>query len=543
MNFDLKSLTAELQSASLRTKLLALVAVLSVGGLLALAGLAARQPHFVTLYAGLQDAERVAVERALAEGQVRYRVSNFPGPYTVYVDEGQFDAAQIQVALAQALKRAPTGINTDASGASTIFMSSGERAQNMLKREWQETEHLLTQFDFVERATVTTSIPDSSSLRKKTPVTVSVALKLRGEADLTGEQAENVARLVRFRFGVPPQNVIVTDQNGRTVYDPGGQEGDAAARRLLDHGSEYDRELAEKVNLTLQRAFGPDKAYVTITSEWDTDQSTTVSESLDGEPRELEVTKTASRTPAGGSAAAPAATGGIPGTSSNAGQGFGIENASVGPEPSVAESESTTTDERTMYAVPRSRTQTVRTLPQLARLNVGLVLDASLEAKRDEIRALVSAAVGLDEKRKDVIGVSVVDLGAANPAPAEGEAGAEAEPEGGSTAPNPTLELILQRGVEIAAALAFVVLLLSSLRGSRKTTAAATAGTAAGTGSAGFGSSAGRTSAAASSDPGALTVDPEALARAKIEELVRTDPRRVGEILSRWAGESAPVKG
>jgi flagellar M-ring protein FliF len=530
MNFDIKNLTAELLSASLRTKLLGLVAVLSVAGLLGLAGLAARQPHFVTLYSGLQDAERVAVERALAEGAVRYRVSNFPGPYTVYVDEGQFDAAQIQVALAQALQRAPTGINTDASGASTIFMSSGERAQNMLKREWQETEHLLTQLGFVERATVTTSVPDSSSLRKKAPVTVSVALKLRGEGDLTSEQAENVARLVRFRFGVPPENVIVTDQSGRTVYDPGSQGGDAAARHLLDHGVEYDRELAQKVNATLERAFGPDKAYVTVTSEWDTDQSTTVSESLDGEPRELEVTKTASRTPAGGSGPQ---SGGIPGASSNAGDGFGIDNAAVGAEPSVAESESTTTDERTLYTVPRSRTQTVRTLPQLARLNVGLVLDASLETKRDEIKSLVSAAVGLDEKRKDVLGVSVVDLGAAHPAPAEGEVSADAAPEGGSAAPSPTLELLLQRGVEIAAALAFVVLLVASLRGSKK---AAPAGAAAG-----------QAPASGLADvpaalPGETPVDPEALARARIEELVRTDPRRVGEILSRWAGEGAPAR-
>lgn len=534
MNFDLKNLTAELLSASLRTKLLALVAVLSVAGLLALAGLASREPHFVTLYAGLQDAERVAVERALAEGAVRYRVSNFPGPYTVYVDEGQFDAAQIQVALAQALKRAPTGINTDSSGASTIFMSSGERAQNMLKREWQETEHLLTQFDFVERATVTTSVPDPSSLRKRTPVTVSVALKLRGDNDLTAEQAENVARLVRFRFGVPPENVIVTDQNGRTVYDPGSQGSDAGQRRLLDHGAEYDRELALKVNATLERAFGPDKAYVTVTSEWDTDQSTTVSESLDGEPRELEVTKTASRTPSGGGASGP---GGIPGASSNASQGFGIDNAAVGAEPSLAQDESSTTDERTLYTVPRSRTQTVRTLPQLARLNVGLVLDASLEAKRDEIRTLVAAAVGLDEKREDVMGVSVVDLGAANPAPVEGAEAADAAPESGSAAPNPTLELILQRGVEIAAALAFVVLLLGSLRGSRK---GASAG--AGTSAAAAATSASIASGTSAGVQSEIPVDPEALARAKIEELVRTDPRRVGEILSRWAGEGAPVR-
>ena len=540
MNFDLKNLAAELSAASMRSKVLALVAVASVVGLLSLAGLAARQPHYVTLYSGLGDAERVAVERALAEGQVRYRVSNFPGPYTVYVDEGQFDSAQIQVALAQALKRAPTGINTDATGASTIFMSSGERAQNMLKREWQETEHLLTQFDFVERATVTTSVPDPSALRKKTPVTVSVALKLRGDGLLSAEQAENVARLVRFRFGVPPENVIVTDQSGRTVHDPASQGGDAAQRRLLDHAGEYDRELARKVNETLERAFGRDRAYVTVTSEWNTDQSTTLSESLDGEPRELEVTKTASSTPVGGPAAPGAAAGGVPGASSNAAQGFGIENAAVGSEPSLANAESSTSDERTIYTVPRSRTQTVRTLPQLVRLNVGLVLDASLEAKRDEIRTLVAAAVGLDEKRKDVLGVSVVDLAAAHPDPAE-DTGEPAEAlDTGSEAPSPTLELLLQRGVEIAAALVFAVLLLGSLRGSKKAAAAvADAPGGARSTSAGGGTHA---ASAHAGGPGEPQVDPEALARAQIEELVKSDPRRVGEILSRWAGEGAAAR-
>lgn len=531
MNFDLKNLAAELSAASMRSKVLALVALVSVVGLLSLAGLAARQPHFVTLYSGLGDAERVAVERALAEGAVHYRVSNFPGPYTVYVDESQFDAAQIQVALAQALRRAPTGINTDATGASTIFMSSGERAQNMLKREWQETEHLLTQFDFVERATVTTSVPEPSALRKKEPVTVSVALKLRGDGVLSSEQAENVARLVRFRFGVPAQNVIVTDQSGRTVHDPASQGDDASQRRLLDHASEYDRELAQKVNQTLERAFGSDKAYVTVTSEWNTDQSTTVSETLDGEPRELEVTKTASKVPAG----ADPAVGGAPGASSNASQGFGIENASVGGEPSVAGKESSTTDERTIYTVPRSRTQTVRTLPQLVRLNVGLVLDASLEAKRDEIRTLVAAAVGLDEKRKDVLGVSVVDLGAAHPAPAEEAEQPAAEVETGSEAPSPTLQLLLQRGVEIAAALVFALLLLGSLRGSKKSAAAPA--------SSHDGDSAGQAAVRVPvGGPGEPMVDPEALARAQIEELVRSDPRRVGEILSRWAGEGAAVR-
>ena len=526
MNFDLKTLVGELLAASFRTKLLALVAVLAIGGLLSVAGLAARQPHFVTLYSGLPDAERVAVERALAEGQVRYRVSNFPGPYTIYVDEGQFDAAQIQVALAQALKRAPTGINTDASGAATIFMSSGERAQNMLKREWQETEHLLTQFDFVERATVTTSTPDPSMLRKKAPLTVSVALKLRGGAELNSEQAENVARLVRFRFGVPAGNVIVTDQSGRTVYDPVDEGPDAATRRLLDHAGTYDRDLASKVNDTLQRAFGIDMAYVTVTSEWDTDQSTTVSETLDGEPREVEVTKTESRNPGGNAA------GGIPGASANASQGFGIDNAALGVDTSLADNGSTTKDERTRYEVPHSRTQTVRVLPQLKRLNVGLVIDASLDAKKDEIRTLVAAAVGLDEKRKDVLGVSVVDMTAAQPLAVEAETSAAPEAETGSEAPSPTMQLLLQRGVEIAAALVFVILLLGSLRGAGKASKGVASGEA----------GARQTSEGGGGLDPEPAIDPEALAHARIEELVRSDPRRVGEILSRWAGEGTPVR-
>jgi hypothetical protein len=39
-----------------------------------------------------------------------------------------------------------------------------------------------------------------------------------------------------------------------------------------------------------------------------------------------------------------------------------------------------------------------------------------------------------------------------------------------------------------------------------------------------------------SADP-AGELDPALLARAQIDELVRSNPRRVGEILSRWASE------
>jgi len=121
---------------------------------------------------------------------------------------------------------------------------------------------------------------------------------------------------------------------------------------------------------------------------------------------------------------------------------------------------------------------------------------------------------------------------------AEGEQGAEAD---GPGEPNPALELFLTRGVEIVAALAFVVMLFLALRGGKKPRKGRAAG----------GAGAGATSAAggmggSGAGAGGLEIpdeeiDPVLLARTQIEEIVRTDPRRVGEILSRWASDESKV--
>lgn len=520
----LQALAAELGQASLRSKLTVLLAVLAVVGVLGVAGVVAGKPHYVMLYSGLGDGERVAVEKALAGAQVSYRASQPPGPFSIYVDEGTYDQAQIAVAMAEALRSAPAGITTGEGGAGAIFMSSGERQQSMLKREWQETEHLLQQLDFVSRATVTTSMPDSSPLRKREPVTVSVALTLKTPGALRADEASAVAKLVRYRFGVPPENVIISDQSGHILYDPSAEDQGPDPRSLIEHAAGYDSALAAKVNRTLEQAFGPSRALVTVTSEWDHDQSTTVSEAIDPETVTLSTERRSSKTPL----AAADPVGGVPGTSSNMapGDGFGTEHAGV-PEltgRAAPEAMSETSDERTTYDAARTRTQTVRTAPRLARLSVSLVLDDSLGERREQIVQLVKAAVGFDETRQDLIGVSTTAFAV----PEEGADGAvEGEP-AAPAEPSPVLELLLTRGVEIVSALAFVTVLLLSLRGARGARAAPAGAPARGAGS--------------SAVAGAITdlageVDPALLARAQIDELVRSNPRRVGEILSRWASE------
>lgn len=533
MNFDLQALFDGILKAPGRTKVVVLLSVLAVVAAIGLSGWISGQPHFVKLYSELSDQERVAVEKALATSSVRYRVSDFPGPFVIYVDDAQYDQAQIAVALAEALKTKPKGIESGENGPASIFLSTGERHQSMQKREWQEAERLLERLDFVSDATVTTSMPESSPLRLQKPVMVSVALQLKNSTSLSEEQASNVAKLVRYRFGVPPENVVITDQSGRTLYDPSLIEDTGRnARDLMAHSDAYDRDLAEKANRHIEAAFGVRKAVVSVTSQWNYDQSTVIDERVDPETVAVQSDTKESQTPQGGSSSV----GGAAGVSSGAPADFGVDNAAVpnGNGSGASGAISKTKEEKTTYETSRSRTQTVRTVPRLEKLFVSLVLDESLAPKKDEIQKIVAAAVGFDRTRQDVIEVSTTAF--ATPEAIEAsETGADGENAPVEEGPNRLLEMLLQRGVEIVSAVVFLFLLFTSLKSPKKKPEAATGGVSIVQGPSGATLTVG-------GGENQTNLDPEVLARAQIEELVRTDPRRVGEILSRWVDEKATAK-
>ncbi|MCC7011018.1 MAG: hypothetical protein IT454_00535 [Planctomycetes bacterium] len=536
MNFDLQALLDGILKAPGRTKLVALLSVVAVVGAIAIGGWISGQPHFVKLYTELSDTERVSVEKALAGAAVRYRVSDFPGPFVVYVDEAQFDQAQIAVALAEALKTTPKGIESDSSGPAAIFMSTGERAQTMQKREWQEAERLLERLDFVADATVTTSMPDNSPLRTRKPVMVSVVLQLKNSTTLSDEQANNVARVVRYRFGAPAENVVITDQSGRTLYDPSLVEDNGKnARDLLAHTESYDRELAEKANRHIEAAFGVRKAVVSVTSQWNYDTSTTIDDKVDPETVAVQIDTKETTTPQGGTNGV----GGAAGVTSGSPADFGNDSAAVpnGTSSAANGPVSKTKDEKKVFEASRSRTQTVRNVPRLERLFVSLVLDDSLAQKKDEIQKIVEAAVGFDRTRQDVIGVTTTAFAVA-PTEVGTEGDPAVQPEPADEGLSPMMEMLVKRGVEIVSAIVFLVLLLTSLKGSKKKAEGAVRVA----GGAVLASTAGGSSGAASGDENAAAIDPEVLARAQIEELVRSDPRRVGEILSRWVDEKATAK-
>lgn len=533
MNPLLRQILDQLRATSVNTRI-ALAAGAVVALLLAAVVLTySNRPHYEVLISGLDASESARVQAALSGAGLRWEVSQPPGPFVVFVDRAQRHRALAAVASSGALERLPGGILGHDGGMSSVFLSAGERQQMVRKREWQEMERLLEELDFVRTARVRTSVPETRGVGRGQTISSSVTLTLMPGERLSRKQAQTVASLVRFGLGIEPESLVIADQAGQSVYDGSELASGGAASEWMDHKERYDQRLQAEVNLYLTGILGPDVARVTVSSAWDFDRTTTIAETTDPSMRAV-ISEVSSETQGSGRSNFG---GGAAGAGSNLqipGDGFGVDNVGVvvGNEDPVGGTggSSTTRDTRREYLAPRITTQTVRTTPALMRLSVGLTLDQTLSDKRDEIERLVKAAVGFDARRDDQFTSAVVNIRREEMVlTPDGEYVAVGDQDG-SGGMSPWIEILLTRGVEIASSLAFVFLLFVSLRGAKVPKKTSVRGAL--PGASGGASSGG--SARNSDEP---EVDPELLAMAQVQELLRTDPDRVVGILSNWARE------
>lgn len=508
----LQGLLEQMKSTGPATKAVLVMALLLVAGVIGFATYTANSPHFRLLYSSLDAQQAAAVQAALAGGNIRFEVSQPPAPFVVHVDESQFYQAQNLVAQAGGLASAPEGIQANQSGAKDVFLSAGERAQNALKREWQEMEKQLEALDFVGSARVTTSIPETSVLRRSQPLTVAVTLSLHAGMSLSRAQAATVAKLVRFRFGVPAENVMISDQSGHGLWDGTQQdELSAAANDLFDHKTRWDGELAARTNSVLDRVFGPGLAYVVVNSEWKHERKESIKETVDPTNKAV-VSKDERKSSTPNGSDAPASGGDV-------GAPLSAPGATVGASTQPA----TTSESRQTTIVGKETSHSLDEAPQLERLTVSLFLDDSIKDKQADLEKAVKDAVGYVDTRDHYSA-----LAAPFASLKRDDKGQIVKPEEPKPveAPSRLMEILLQRGVEIGAAAIFLVVLLKALKSRPRALAAEEPGM--------------------QEDPVAALAaaeeieDPrlrELVARRQIEELIRSDPERVSTILSRWAAD------
>lgn len=524
MKERLTQLLQQFQQANAATRITLVLSTLVVFSLVAFSSWYASRPDFVEHFSGLTAAQASSYKAALAEAGIPFKSSPPPGPYSIWVDSGDEIRAEAQVARGGYTPESK-GIQVAAGGAQSAFLSAGERDLMMNKREWQECEKLLETLEFVDRATVVGSKSQHSPFRRDIPATISVTLGLRYGTSLGEVEARNVATLVRGRFNVPIENITILDEDGTLLHDGSLAGSDRSKNDLFAQKSRFEAEAERKANRQLELALGAGMASVTVSSDWTFDET----ESIKNVP--VKGAETYKRITEDSSSGADAGgVGGPAGLSSNLTQDFGVENAGVSEGSSASTRKQSTDESRTV--VGHETEHKVSRAPQIKRMSVSLVFDESIPAESTEaLDKMVKAAVGFMPDRDEYQSLRIALASVSrdeegNPLPIEPPAPIEQ--------PNQYVELFMTHGVELLAGLAFVIVLIKALRGagggagSRKQSAQAVAEAEA---------------AVAQAERELSQVDPALLARLQVEELVRSEPERVSEILAQWAADELASAG
>ncbi|MBV1690688.1 flagellar M-ring protein FliF [Novosphingobium sp. G106] len=358
-----------------------------------------------TLYTELNDSERAGVVDALDKANIGYKINNDTGALTV--NEDDLYKARMLVAQNGSLATPQSGddmLDKLPMGASREL--EGERLRSARQRDLELT---IKEINGVEAVRVHLAEAERSVfVRDNLPPTASVMLRLARGRQLSDSQVTAIVNLVAGSIpGLTPDAVRVVDQQGHLLSDKSSRGGD---NDRLDLQARMEEKLRGQVAQLLGPMLGQGNFSTEIQVELDMDQVTSARESYDKQGAVRSETQQQSQTPAGQGAAA-----GVPGVLSNTppppttaqpGPPTGTPTpAASGAPPVTGESSSTRNFELGREVA------VANTMPgKLKRISVAVALSAKAmkngkAADVDQIKQLVSAAVGADTARGDQVAV------------------------------------------------------------------------------------------------------------------------------------------
>lgn len=356
-----------------------------------------------TLYSELDDGERAKVVTALDKAGIAYRIDNQTGALTVGEDD--LYKAKMLVASDGALAAPQDGASTLDKlplGASRAIEGDRLRASH---------EHDLTlsimEIDGVEAVRVHLAEAEKSVfVRDDVPPTASVMVRLARGRQLSDSQVAAVVNLVAGSVpGLSPDAVRVVDQHGRLLTEKGGGNTEQ-----LELQGRLEDKLRTQLDQLLTPVLGEGNFSSEVQVDLDMDQVTSARESYDKQGVLRSETQAQSQTTAAtGAAGVPGVTSNTPPPAPTASPGPPQGTATPAPGAQGANGESSAT--RT-YELGREVAVSNGTPGRIKRLSVAVALSgAALKTKTpqdiDQIKQLVSAAVGADPARGDQVAVMV----------------------------------------------------------------------------------------------------------------------------------------
>jgi len=384
------------QALNQTRKIIAVLAAAGVVVCLLFLGRMVFRPAYADLFTGLEPKDAGAVVEELKAMKVPYQIAD--QGQTIRVPEDQVYEIRNQLASSGVLSGG--GIGFELFDQSKFGQTDFEQQVGYQRALEGELRRTLLHLEGVEQARVHLVLPQKSVFisEQGTP-SASVVLKLKPGTKLKPEQVQGICDLfVGSVEGLIPENVHIIDTDGNVLSDnfKSSDPGIAAARVTKDQYNaqrEYEKELEKRIQQMLTQIMGPNRAVVMVTAELDFNQKQTTS-TIYSNPDNVKISEqtiTESGTNDG--------IGGAVGTDSN---------IITTPVAQVAGSSNYTREENTInYQVDTLQETVINAPGSIRRLSVSVVVnETGGPVNRQEIEALVGAAIGYDQNRGDQINVS-----------------------------------------------------------------------------------------------------------------------------------------
>jgi flagellar M-ring protein FliF len=277
--------------------------------------------------------------------------------------------------------------------------------QHMLEGELTET---IRQIDGVADAYVKLATPEDVFFRDDAkPCTATVMLKLTPGVQFTQKQVQGLVNLVAFSVpDLDKKNVKVADTTGTDLtatLDQDEENGGVSSGKVGQLETSKAKELTAKAQTQLDKVLGPNRSQVSVNCEMDSAQTQITAHRVGGADangqlvtQETKLTEEYNKTPNGGS--------------SSGGQAVSGDDQDQANQASMPAEAKNSSDYRNIkenkhVVFDTTDTTKVNKTPQIRKISASVAVDNLKKDEVDKIAGLVSAAIGIDESRGDVLKV------------------------------------------------------------------------------------------------------------------------------------------
>ncbi len=381
---DVKKLWNGLDGAQ-KLGMLALIVVTIVAATFFLSK--AMEPDWVVLYSDLNEVDTISIVEGMKKNGYRYKVSE--DHKSVLVPSNVRDEMRVFVAENDFIKNKDTGFEL----LDNMQLGSTDFKNKLTKQRIFQGELVrsIEKIQGIKYARVQLAEPERSIFEDNDEKpSASVVLVLEPGYKLKSSQVKAIKNLVAYSVPrMTPEQVFITDQNGNTLSD----ETSKSSTDMESFKSNLEKDTAKKVANVLEKIVGKGNVSVQVNADIDFNSAKATIESyipLTDEKGTGVVTSSQTETE----------------TYENPNN---VQNPQNLTPPVTVNRNLNYTKQKTAinYSVTKEVKQVVYAPGTVKRLSIAVAINKVLtDAEKEEVKALVQSASGVDFSRGDVISVS-----------------------------------------------------------------------------------------------------------------------------------------